>query len=634
MPDFDSTHGSQSGTWRPRLLVVAVCGVWLVLAGRMIHLQLLSRQRFAQQVDQQSTFLEEIAARPGDIYDREGRVLATTVAAKSFFLVPSQLVQQDKQFEFVRRVAEAVGHDADQLQARIAARPDQHFLWVRRRIVDADVIDKLAKLKLPFELGGFREEFLRQYPQGHIAAHVIGGRDIDGVGQGGIEQTLNDQIAGRSGHRRLVLDSRRRVVDMQTDIDEAPRHGQSVTLTIDTVIQLHAEQELDRVMEKWQAKHAAAIVLDPQTGEVLAMASRPTYDPNDLAHVDPEAWKNQALAAIYEPGSTFKPFIVCWGVQNGFIKPDESFHCENGEYRMRHGRVLHDHHKYGLLSLTDVLVKSSNIGMAKIGEKMGNAELYRATVLFGFGRRTGIELPGELSGMLHPLKKWTSFSTGSIPMGQELAVTPLQLLAAHGALANHGTLISPRVVRSESARPKGRPWAERPEPDQRSADAPSWLRPISQTVEVVEDDDRVDDNSGPPMSTIVSETVRPEIARWMVEEVMTDVVKRGTGRKAKLSDYTVFGKTGTAQKRDPATGLYSNQLHVSSFVGGAPASNPRVLVLVMVDEPATTGEHFGGDIAAPPAREILQKALTQLGVPPEKTPEKTAAADDEPLNFD
>lgn len=705
------TTGTSNETlaWRTRFLVVVICAFWTVLGGRLVQLQWFSRQRFTEQVEDQSTSWEEIAARPGDILDREGRVLATSIAAKSFFVVPSQLTRQPKQWELVQAIAEAVRQDADQLQARIATHGKKHFMWVSRRITDDDVLAKLYALESPKkgpQLFGFRDEFLRQYPQGHFAAHVLGGRDVDGVGRGGIEQTMNAKLAGKPGYRRLMLDSRLRVIEVQNDFNRAPQHGQSVTLTLDTIIQMHVEEELDRAMEKWRAKHAAAIVLDPKTGEVLAMASRPTYDPNDLTHVSIEAWKNQAIAAIWEPGSTFKPMVVGWGLEHGFIRRDESFHCENGLYRMGR-RELHDHHKYGVLSLTDVLVKSSNIGMAKIGQRMGNEELYQAAITFGFGRRTGIELPGELSGMLAPLKKWTSYSTGSIPMGQEIAVTPIQLLTAHGALANGGMLISPHLVRGGRTQPLGRPWAEKPNRGERTADADSLLQQISfQTgaasrrvrgfaspgftetneepdspappIELQEaaprrslnsrnpvelgtqiddrmlfddrfdltDDGRTEHDSpidlqnvlledpefvGDPDSSfaspVVSATIGADASRWLVENVMTEVIKRGTGKKARLDDYTVFGKTGTAQKRDPQTGKYSNRLHVSSFVGGAPAANPRVLVLVMVDEPASGGEHFGGDIAAPPAREIIHKSLRQLGVSPEQKPHKTAGTE-------
>lgn len=651
--------------------MLVVCGFWLLLGGRLVQLQWFSRHRFSDQVEQQSTLLEELPARPGEILDRDGRVLATTVAMKSFYIVPSRMTQTPGQWELVRKLADAIEQDADQLQAKIAEQNEKHFLWVRRRIADTEIVDRLNALKWPRDLGGFRDEFMRQYPQGHLAAHVIGGRDIDGVGRGGVEQHLNEYLTGKTGHRRLVLDSRRRVIDMQTDIDKAPQHGKSITLSLDMIIQLHAEEELDKVMEKWRAKHSAAIVLDAKTGEVLAMASRPTYDPNDLTHVSDEAWKNQAIAAMYEPGSTFKPFVVGWGIDHGLIRRDESFNCENGTYFMGR-RELHDHHKYGVLNVTDILVKSSNIGMAKIGERIGNAELYRAAVTFGFGKQTGIELPGELAGRLHPLKRWTSYSTGSIPMGQEVAVTPLQLASAYTALTNGGKLISPRLVRGTRTAPVGRPWAEKLERNRRTAEKDSWFRNISLQIrnpasrrETQDNDETRDELDGfpdlidatseggargdekrdgreneemihvddemPLSSAIVSKTIRPDVTRWLVESVMTEVIKRGTAKKARLDDYTVFGKTGTAQKRDPATGKYSNRLHVSSFVGGAPAANPRVIVLVMVDEPSTSGEHFGGDIAAPPAREIIHKSLIQLGVPPEQKPAKSARVETSPL---
>lgn len=668
-PDESLTNNSLE--WRARFLMLVVCGSWMLLGGRLVQLQWFSRHRFSDQVEQQSTFVEELPARPGEILDRDGRVLATTIATKSFFIVPSRLTQTPGQWPLVCKLAEAVGQDADQLQSRIAEQSEKHFLWVRRRIVDSDVVDRLSELKWPRDLGGFRDEFMRQYPQGHLAAHVIGGRDIDGVGRGGVEQHLNEYLTGKPGHRRLVLDSRRRVIDMQSDVGEAPQHGKSITLSLDMVIQLHVEEELDKLMEKWRAKHSASIVLDAKTGEVLAMASRPTYDPNDLTHVSEEAWKNQTIAAMYEPGSTFKPFVVGWGIDHGMIRRDESFNCENGSYFMGR-RELHDHHKYGVLNVTDILVKSSNIGMAKIGERIGNAELYQAAVTFGFGRQTGIELPGELAGRLHPLKRWTSYSTGSIPMGQEIAVTPLQLAAAYTALTNGGKLVTPRLVRGTRTAPSGRPWAEKPERNRRTAEKDSWFRNISLQIrnpasrrEERDVDEERDDREGfpdligpeldqdrgnespvdrrsdeelirvddemPMSSAVVSRTIRPDVTKWLVESVMTEVIKRGTAKKARLDDYTVFGKTGTAQKRDPATGKYSNRLHVSSFVGGAPAANPRVIVLVMVDEPATSGEHFGGDIAAPSAREIIHKSLIQLGVPPEQKPAKSARVETAPL---
>jgi cell division protein FtsI/penicillin-binding protein 2 len=316
--------------------------------------------------------------------------------------------------------------------------------------------------------------------------------------------------------------------------------------------------------------------MNPQNGEILAMASRPTFDPNQPYDVAAEAWKNRAIAEIYEPGSTFKPCIVAWALQKGLIKPDEMFDCENGQYRMG-GRTLHDHHPYGPLNVIDILAKSSNIGMAKIGERLTNDGLYEATAVFGFGRESGIELPGELPGLVRPLKQWTGYSLGSVPMGQEIAVTPLQVMAAYGTLSNGGRSITPHIVLQSGN-------------DKQS-----------------------------PRSIVVADVIRREISEWITREALTEVVDRGTGKKAKLEGYTVFGKTGTSQKLDPDTGAYSKNKHVSSFICGAPAENPGVLVLVTVDEASVGTDHYGGTVAAPAATEILQKTLTQLRITAQPT---------------
>jgi cell division protein FtsI/penicillin-binding protein 2 len=273
-------------------------------------------------------------------------------------------------------------------------------------------------------------------------------------------------------------------------------------------------------------------------------------------------------------------------LEKGAVARDDEFDCESGTYRMGR-RVLHDHHPYGTLSLADVLVKSSNIGMAKIGERLTNTELYNAVVAFGFGRKTGCGLPGELEGLLRPLPNWTSYSTGSVPMGQELSATPLQLIAAHAALANGGSFVSPRIVREHVDRFAG--------------------RALSGT-------------GGGAIAPVVTRVLQPENARWIVEGPMVDVVRRGTGTRAKLADYTVFGKSGTAQKSEGGASGYSESAHVSSFLCGAPAHDPQALVLVVVNEPALDKGQFGGEVAAPTAAEILHKTLIHLRVPAERRP--------------
>ncbi|NQV25839.1 MAG: penicillin-binding protein 2 [Rhodopirellula sp.] len=561
-------------------------GLWAIVIGRLFVVQWKQSDELASYATRQQLTEVTVAARPADIVDRSGRLLATTIVSQSLFVDPQQLIVDDK---FVTDLAGILSLDAEQLKESIAQHSDKRFLWVKRRISD-DEATAVQLMEWPDSAYGFRDEFLRQYPQGHLAAHVLGYRDIDGAGQGGVEQSLNHLIEGVPGKRRLVRDAVGRIVEVSFDPDSEPKRFDAVQLTLDLTIQMFAEKALDEVIDEWNPTGACAIVMEPGSGDILAMASRPTYSLSDMSHVPGNAWRNQAISIVYEPGSTFKPFIVAEALQAGLIKRDEMFDCENGEYRMG-PRILHDHHPYRQLSVTDVLVKSSNIGMAKIGERLKNRGLYEATLKFGFGRPTGIDLPGELSGIVRPLKNWNGYSTGSIPMGHELAVTPLQLVTAQSALANGGRLITPRILKGVQGQ-----GTDSAHSFQTSIEDPSLSEP----------------------ATIVRPTVSPEIARWVIEEPMTAVVSRGTGHRAKIPGYSVFGKTGTAQKMDPKTGEYSKTLHCSSFICGAPTRNPRVIVLVVVDEPKSNSTHYGGTIAAPAAAMILSRSLMYLRVPPDQ----------------
>jgi cell division protein FtsI/penicillin-binding protein 2 len=548
-------------TWRYRLVIGSLVTVWCVLAARLVQIQLVQRAQFAVRAARQQSFDEVIPARPGDILDRNGRLLATTTQTQSLYVDPSRI---EIDWDLALMLGRALGLDPDRLYERLWLSQDRQFLWIKRRLSDSET-ELVRGLDLPRGAWGFRPEFQRQYPQGRLAAHVLGLRDIDGVGRGGIEQGLDELLRGRDGQRKLLRDARGYVLEVADAGTVPPEQGQTVRLTIDSVIQVYAEHRLDALMLEDRPVSACAIVLDPMTGDVLALASRPDFDPNRPDHVPPAAWTNQAIAAAYEPGSTFKPFVVAQALEQGVIVRDEEFDCEHGDYRMG-GRVLHDHHPYGRLTVTDILVKSSNIGMAKIGERLTNLRLHAAATAFGFGRCTGIELPGEVPGLVRPLSEWNGYSTGSVPMGQELAATPLQVIAAHAILANHGRQISPHLLLA------------------------------------------TDDGPARARSVVASQVVSPETAMWLVQGPLVDVVQRGTGQKARIEGVRVFGKSGTAQKFDPASGRYSATRHVSSFVCGAPADDPRLLVLVSVNEP-TAGSYFGGTLAAPAAADILQHAL-------------------------
>lgn len=561
--------------------IVVHLGIAMMLGGvaaRLVYLQYLSREAFADQASRQQVTEETIPARPGDIVDRVGRLLATTIRVPSLYADPSRVDNPD---EVAERLAPLLDLSAEELANQLRQSSKRRFLWIRRRLTDEE-FDAVLSLELSQEAFGFRFEFERHYPQGQTAAHVLGLRDIDGVGHGGIEQSYDDLLRGTDGARTIVRDARGYTLDVLEEVSTPPRDGATLVLTLDSVVQTLVERRLDELINEYRPQSACAIVLEPQTGAILAMASRPTFDPNQPAGVAESVWKNHAIASVYEPGSTFKPLVVAWALEHEKIVRDEMWDCEWGAYRMGH-RVLHDHHPYGTLTLSDVLAKSSNIGMAKIGQRIGLEGLYEVVQDFGFGHPTGIDLPGELKGLVRPRRAWNEYSIGSIPMGQEIAATPLQMIASHAVLANGGRRVSPHLL------------------------------------------DRVAEEERPARSVLVTQVLSPEIAEWIVQNPLQDVIRRGTGRQAQLADYHVFGKTGTAQKVDAETGGYSSTRHISSFVCGAPAEQPRVLVIVSVDEPAVTGNQYGGTVAAPAAADMLRKTLVYLRVPPSHDEQQLSA---------
>ena len=548
---------------RQRITRTLMFTVWILLSARLMHIQYFSRDLYALSADRQQIRIENIEARPGDILDRHGRLLATTLNVPSLFVDPTQI---EDPAALANALSDTLNLDSETLLKRFVGHADKQFLWIRRHLRQTEfeairhVVDKHSALDV-------RHEFQRFYPQGQLASNVLGLRNIDGIGQGGIEQYFDEVIRGENGKRRFVRDARGKTLEILEEVTQPPRDGMNVVLTLDAVIQLYAENALDELCEEHHPVTASAIVMDPKSGEILAMASRPTLNPNDPQVTNELAWKNHAIATLYEPGSTFKPFVAAWGLQHGFIGVDESIDCEWGAYQMG-GRVLHDHHPYGELSLRDILVKSSNIGMAKIGERIGNEELFRMSKTLGFGHRTGLELPGEIGGIVRPIELWNQYSTGSIPMGHEIAVTPIQMISAHAILANRGHRISPHLLL------------------------------------------RLHDDDSNPNQVVVENLLDPQICQWILDEPMSGVVEQGTGRRAHISGLSIFGKTGTAQKFNPAGGYYQDK-NVCSFICGASANDPQALVLVCVDEPRGDSQ-FGGVVAAPVASRILQETLAQL----------------------
>lgn len=574
-----NAHRNRSG-----FLSLLVYSGWIVLICRLIHLQTYRSESLTQNVIRQSISEEILPARPGDILDRNGHVLAMTVMCDSVYAVPRQIRDP---LQFAWRVGEILDLTTDELYQRLQQHPDAGFIWLKRR-VDPQQTIQLRNAQLEQGSWGIRREYLRHYLQDGYAAHVLGLRNIDNNGQGGLEEYFDEDIRGSDGVRFVVRDALGRVVSVDTERSRPPRNGQSIVSSIDLPLQVITESVLDELMAEWQPAGACAIVMEPHSGEILAMASRPAFHPGRLQQVDPTAWKNLAVSAVFEPGSTLKPAVAGWAIETGAVNREQSIHCGNGLYRMG-PRLLHDHHPYGALSLTDVLVKSSNIGMAKIGEALGTSGLYEAVRAFGFGQLTGIELPGELAGIVHPPERWTIYSLGSVPMGQEIAVTPLQLITAHAAIANGGLLTAPTLLRQSSGPgPAGE--RQKPVPDLR----------------------------------VPNRLLSPATAAWLTAEPMRQVVERGTARSVRVPDLSVFGKTGTAQKLDAQTGRYASDAWVLSFVCGTPADAPRLLTLVMVDAPSTPGSHYGGTVAAPAAVRILRAAADRIVIDSSETLEDAA----------
>ncbi|MBN2712796.1 MAG: penicillin-binding protein 2, partial [Planctomycetes bacterium] len=378
-------------------------------------------------------------------------------------------------------------------------------------------------------------------------------------------------------------DARRRTLAEDASQADESRKGLSVVLSMDSTVQLITERALKKAIEQYTPESATAVVMDPFTGDVLAIASYPTFDPNQPAETPAENRMNLAVMSIMEPGSTFKPFVLASALDKGLVKLNAKYDCENGAWRMACGRVLHDAHGYGTLTAEMVLVKSSNIGIAKIADLLHPEGLYRTARHFGFGELSGIPMRGELKGLLHPLNKWTAYSMGSVPMGQEVAVTPLQLVTAYSSIANGGALLRPRIVRAVRHSDGG----------------------MVKDFPVVVRDPRV---------------ISPETAATM-RKVLRKVVTEGTGRKLQMPEYPIGGKTGTAQLPVNAAEIaagqkgYSSNRYVANFVGIAPYDVPRIVVAVAVREPK--GAHYGGTVAGPVVKEICRDTLKYLGVPPQ-----------------
>ena len=549
-----------------RLLILAgVALFWMVAVfGRLSYLQLFRHGEYLARAHRQQQRTIEITPKRGTIYDRNRKPLAMSIPVDSAFGVPSEIVDEHLA---ARLLSGVVGKPQEELEARFES--SRSFVWIARKLPP-----EKAEAITALNLKGIylQKENQRFYPKRDLAAHVLGFVDLDEKGLGGIEYELDREIRGESGKIVVMEDARKRWFDGSQAKLEA---GADVLLTLDEKIQYLAERELDQAIVQTHSIAGTALVMNPNTGEILALANWPTFNPNRASDAKAEARMDRAVSALYEPGSTFKLITLAAAFNEGITRPSEVFDCENGSVLVA-GHRIHDHKRFGLLNVSQILAQSSDVGAIKIALRLQAPRFYDYIRAFGFGTPTGVDLPGESKGLLRPLENWGSFSIGSISMGQEIGVTPIQLIAAVSAIANGGLLYKPHVV--------------------------AQLQRASHVLPA-------DDVQAPVEPKRV---IRPETAATL-RRLMEGVVLEGTGTKAHLDGWTSAGKTGSAQKIDPSTGRYSRTQFIASFTGFAPINNPAVVILVSLDSPV--GQHEGGEVAAPVFKRIAEEVLTYLDVP-------------------
>lgn len=547
---------------RTYLFIIILFVSYLGLAIQLGRIQILEHRKYDALAEAQHSKRIEIPARRGAIFDRHGKALAQTLQVNSVYANPAEVEGKEVAS---KGLAKVLGMGPDKMLTLLDR--EKRFIWLKRKASPKEVQDVKD---LAIKGVGVLPETIRSYPCGSLLSQVLGIVDIDGRGLEGIELVFDRELAGVPGYMVTTQDGLQRPIFTGGTVLIAPQDGNNVTLTVDVTIQHILEEELDTACKQWSPQSAMAVAIDPQTGEVLAMSCHPTFDPNRFQDSSPEHRRNRIVTDCYEPGSLIKPLVVSGVLKRGLARPSDVFFCHNGVFSLGR-RVLHDAHPYGDLTLEEIVIYSSNIGMAKLAMLEGPSKLYGDLKLFGLGTPTGIEIPGEISGVLHPLSRWTSYSLASIAMGHEVTVTPLQLTTAFCALANGGNLIRPRIVLALGD---------------------------SKGVETRRFEPRY-------VHRVLDEGMARQITR-----ILTRAVEEGTGKKAGLTEYAVAGKTGTAEKPRSDGSGYGGAGYVSSFIGYAPSEKPRLCVLVMIDEPR--GAHYGGTVSAPVVREIIRRSLNYL----------------------
>lgn len=580
-----------------------VCGFFLfwalAISGRMFWLMVVQHREYVERAQKQQQRTFEVAPRRGILYDRNLQELAMTVQVESVYADPSEIADKQAAARELAAIVHTDPEDQRTTTGAIAARLNQgkDFAWVARRVSNA-VAGKVRNLHMKGIY--FQKEFQRFYPDNQIAAQMLGYVGADDAGLGGLELKYDSRLHGKPGIMYTAVDARRHVLGSS---ERDPEPGQNVQLTIDANIQFMAEQALDHAMEKTHAEHGTVVIQDVHNGQILALAIRPTFNPNDVRHTTPALLIDRAVSDVYEPGSTFKLVSYAAALDQHLITPDTMIDCEGGQINL-YGRIIHDDKSdrgMGTVTAATALARSSDVGVIKVAMMLGPDRLYKYIRDFGFGQRTGVELPGETRGLLRPVKYWQPASIGYVAIGQEEAVTPLQLVTMVSTIANGGVYLQPHIIMpGQLDATQGQDATLRATPFREDEDLPNPLPADSRRV----------------ISTLAAAQMR---------QMMEGIVLYGTGKNAQLNGYSSAGKTGTAQKIDPRTHRYNPSLHIGSFAGFAPVNDPAIAVAVVIDSPK--GLYYGSEVAAPVFTEVAQEVLEYLGVPhdiPLRPPSPTA----------
>ena len=572
----------QSRVQKRTVILAFFCFLWfLVLTLRLIQLQVIEYRRLREAVISQSQHERPIIPERGTIYERHGQILARSLPAPTVCLIPNDDDLPGDLFARVERLKKIANLSEKELQ-KIKSRIEtgDNYIFIKRKI-SWDQADRISKLNLKSVY--IRQENRRFYPLGSLAAHVLGGVNIDGEGQSGVELQYNTRLEGVKGLSLILMDANKRRYDWE--ILKEPKPGQDLNLTLDETIQYIAERELEKAVREHEASWGTVVVSHPASGEILAMATYPTYDPNEYPPSPRELGRNRASQQNFEPGSMFKIVTAAAAREADVVGFNDIFDCSEGKIRVA-GWTISDHKKLGVLTFSEVIVQSSNVGTIKVGQRIGQENLYRMIQDFRFGQKTGLDLPGEEGGIFHPLYKWSRTSLAAHSIGYEISVTAVQILQAMNILANRGVLVPFRITRTSL------------NPAEFNPDIPA---------------------AG---ARIITEKTASELTSRVFEGVVTD----GTGQAARIDGFTVAGKTGTARKLDQDLGVYLANRHLASFVGFAPADRPVLSMVVVLDEPKFSLQ-YGGQVAAPVFREIARRVLLYLRQAPQFDPNrKTATA--------